>query len=111
MWLVAFVVIGLPSAIFLFWKVHLAVDRICVGHARRFCKKNGLEVQRERWQPAFNKSGIKTEFTLVQMDCHDVRNQRKLIQLAVWPFGVREVMRNENYPDFYDEEWPPGKQA
>ena len=96
------VVIGLPLLIL----VHHASDRVCVRHARRFCEKNGLEISRVRFRPAFNESGVKTEFTLVQLDCRDAQKERRLVLLVVWPFGVRKQLKNENYPDLYDEKWP-----
>lgn len=94
-------VLALP----LFWVVHCALDRICVRLAWRFCLRNGLEPRRARCQPAFEESGVKTESSLVQLDCLDAQKQRKLVLLLVWPFGVRELVSDGKYPDGY-EEWP-----
>ena len=59
-----------------------------------------------RWQVAFDQSGVKTEFTLVQVDCIDQMKQRRLLALLTWPFGVRKEISNEEYPETYDEQWP-----
>lgn len=55
---------------------------------------------------AFDHSGGKTEFTIVELDCLDLQKQPKLIRLLVWVFGIREVLIDEIYPDSYDEQWP-----
>ena len=101
--------VAIPLSIYLFWVVHCAIDRVCVRHARRFCRQHGLEIRRVRWQPAFKPSGgrrVKTEFTLVQLDCFDAQKQRRLVLLLAWPFGVRKMVSNEKYPESYDEQWP-----
>lgn len=105
-WFVALAIVCMPLVIFLFVKVHHAMDRICVGHARRYCEKNGLEVSRFRWQPAFDKGGVKTELTLVQLECINAQKQRRLVEVAVWPLGFHKLICNEAYPDKYDEKWP-----
>jgi hypothetical protein len=66
----------------------------------------GLEARRVRCQPAFERSGVKTEFSLVQLDCLDAQKQRRLVLLLVWPFGVRKLVSDEIYPDSYDSQWP-----
>ena len=106
-----FVVIGGPALIYLLWMVHRALDRVCVRHAQRFCRQRGLEVSRVRWQMEFERRpdgtrGVKTEFTLVQLDCLDAQKQRRLVLLSVWPFGVRKTVSDEPYPDSYDGQWP-----
>ena len=100
------ILVGIPASLYLFWVVHCTLDRVCVRHARRFCERIGLEICRVRWQPAFDKSGVKTESTLVQLDCFDPQKQRKLVLLQVWPFGVRKMVSDESYPESYDEQWP-----
>ena len=55
---------------------------------------------------AFDQSGAKTEFTIVELDCLDFQKQRRLIRLLVWVFGIRKVLSDEIYPDSYDEQWP-----
>ena len=106
--IVAVFAVGI-AGMYLMYFVHLALDQVCVRHARRFCGRHGLEIRRVRWQPAFRTSGgkrVKTEITLVQLDCFDCQKQRKLVLLAVWPLGLREVVSNEPYPASYDEQWP-----
>jgi hypothetical protein len=102
-------VVAAPVVLYLFWVVHCTLDRVCVRHARRFCRRHGLEICRVRCQPAFELSGgkrIKTESTLVQLDCLDSERQRRLVLLLVWPFGVRKTVSDEKYPESYDEQWP-----
>lgn len=104
--ILAIVVVGVPAFVYLTWAVHCALDRVCVGHARRFCRRSGLEIRRVSCQPAFEATGVKTEFTLVQLDCTDARMQRRLVLLLVWPFGVRQTISDERYPESYDNQWP-----
>jgi len=49
---------------------------------------------------------MKTEFTIVEVDCLDVQQQRRLIRMLVWIFGIRRVLSDELYPDSYDQQWP-----
>ena len=107
----ALVVAGIPAFAYLAWVVHCALDRVCVRHALRFCKRHGLEISRVRWQIEFEQRsdgtrGVKTEFTLVQLDCFDAQKQRKLVLLRVWPLGVRKLVSDEIYPESYDSQWP-----
>ena|SRR5579884_1738625 len=104
--IVALIVVGVPAFVYLLWVVHCGLDRVCVKHARRFCKRMGLETCRARCQPAFEQSGVKTEFSLVQLDCFNNQKQRRLVLLLVWPFGVRKLVSDEAYPINYDEKWP-----
>lgn len=94
-----------PGSLVLLWLVHCALDRVCVGHAWRFCTRLGLRPNRARWRPAFDGSGVKTEFTLVQLDCLDRQNERRLVTLLVWPFGVRRQVGDEAFPG-PDGDWP-----
>jgi len=55
---------------------------------------------------AFDQSGVKTEFTIVELDCLDGQKQRKLVRLLVWVFGIRKVLNDEKYPESFDEKWP-----
>jgi hypothetical protein len=107
--IIAAVVIYIPVSLYFFWVVHCTLDRVCVRHARRFCRRHGLEICRVRWQPDFELSGgkrLKTEFTQVQLDCFDVQKQHRLVLLLVWPFGVRKLVSDEIYPESYDSQWP-----
>lgn len=105
--IVAFVVVVVPAVLYAFWVAHIMLGCLCVGHARRFCRRNSLEVRRARWQPEFEPSGVKTEFSLVQLDCLDAQKHRRLVLLSVWPFGVRKLVGDEIYPETYDKQWPP----
>ena len=102
-------VVLIPVSMYLFVIVHRTLDRIIVRHARRFCSHRGLEINRVRWQPAFeplNGKRVKTESTLVQLDCFDAQSQRRLVLILAWPFGVRKLVSEEIYPESYDLEWP-----
>jgi len=108
--IIAGYVAAIPALIYLLWVVHCALDRVCVRHARRFCRRHGLEISRVRWQMEFERSGgkrVKTESTLVQLDCFDTQKQRRLVLLLVWPFGVRKLVSDEIYPESHDNQWPP----
>ena len=107
--IIAGYVVAIPALAYLLWVVHCTLDRVIVRHARRFCSRHGLEISRVRWQPAFEPSGgkrVKTEFTLVWLDCFDAQRQRRLVLLLVWPFGVRKLVSDEIYPESYDSQWP-----
>jgi hypothetical protein len=109
--LLLLIIAFVPASIYLLWVVHCTLDRVCVRHAQRFCKQHGLEVGRVRWQMEFERRpdgrrGVKTEFTLVQLDCLDGQKQRRLVLLRVWPLGVRKLVSNEIYPESYDSQWP-----
>jgi hypothetical protein len=91
--------------------VHCTLNRICARHAKRFCRRNGLAVQRVRWQIEFSvrpdgRRGGKTQNTLVQLDCFDAKKQRRLVLLSVWAFGVRKLVSDDIYPESYDSQWP-----
>ena len=68
----------------LVWAVHLGLDRCCVLHARRWCKRRGLEILRWRWATAFDATGIKTEFTVVEVDCRERDGKRIVHRFLVW---------------------------
>jgi len=108
--ILAFVAFAIAS-IYLWWGVHCTLDYLCTRHARRFCRRQGLEVRRSRAGIAFDQSGMKTEFTIVELDCLDAQKQRKLIRLLVWLFGVRKVLSNEIYPDSHDAIKTPNAKA
>src|SRR5262245_15186664 len=87
-------ILALPALYF----VHLGLNSCCVKYARRFCRQRGLTVTRWRCGPAFDPSGVKTEFTLVELDCLDSQKQRRLVRLLVWIFGIRKVL-DSPYPE------------
>lgn len=64
-------------------------------HARRYCRKSGLKPLRCRSGAAFDSSGIKTEYTIVELECSDNNDEKKLVRLLVWVFGVRQVLESE----------------
>ena len=90
----------------LFYAVHCGLDYCCLRHARSFCRKRGLEVERWRLMPAFDQTGLKTEFSLVELDCLDRQRQRRLVRLHVWLFGIRKVLGDEQYPELPDAPAP-----
>ena len=99
------------AMIYVAWVAHCTLNRICAIHARGFCTRHGLVVSRVRWQIEFERRpdgrrGVKTEFTLVQLDCLDAQKQRRLVLLSVWLFGVRKMVSDDKYPETYDEQWP-----
>jgi hypothetical protein len=100
--LLAVAVLALPAL----WATHLLLGHLCVVHARRCCRRLGLEPCRIRWQPEFDRSGMKTEANLVQLECLDDAKERRLVLLSVWPFGVRSFFSNEPYAPSYDAQWP-----
>jgi hypothetical protein len=104
--IITLVVIGIPVVLYTFWMVHIGLDYLYVRHARRFCRQNGLKIRRIRMRPEFDSSGVKTECTEVQLDCVDAQQQRRLVLLAVWLFGIRKTVSNELYPESYESEWP-----
>ena len=108
--IIGFVIFSI-ALMYLLWVVHRILDRICATHAKRFCRRKGLAVQRVRWQIEFEvrpdgTRGVKTENTLVQLDCFDSQKQRRLVLLSAWLFGVRKIVSDEKYPETYDEHWP-----
>src|SRR4051794_5948185 len=96
---------GIPALIGLLWSVHRAMDFVCICHVRRFCGRYKLEVHLARCQPAFDSSGIKTESSVVQLECLDEQKRRRLVLLLATPFGIRKLVSNEEYPASYDEHW------
>lgn len=104
--IVALVVVGIPAVLYASLVTHFILGRLCIRHAQRFCRRNGWEFRRARWQPEFEPSGVKTEFTLVQVDCLDAHKHRRLVLLSVWAFGVRQTIRDEIYPGDDDSQWP-----
>lgn len=87
------VLIGIPAVLFIAWKVHGILGRACVGNARRFCSRNGREIRRVRWQPEFEQQpdgsrGVKTEFTLVQLDGH---SDRRGDETPILPRHILEI--------------------
>jgi hypothetical protein len=93
------VAVGIPAVAFLGYAVHCTLNRVCISHARKFCRQQGLAVTGARCQPAFSSSGVKTEYSLVQTDCIDAGGERRRVLLLVGPFGVRKLVSNEANPE------------
>lgn len=83
--------------------VHNALEVCCLRHANRFCRHNGFAIMRFRCGPAFDQSGIKTEFTLIELDCLDDQKERRLFRLLVWVFGIRKVLSDEKWHEPQDD--------
>lgn len=109
--IIVLLVVGAPVVLYFLWAVHKILNVICIRHARKYCASQGLDVKRAQYQPEFGKDGIKTEFTLVRLDCLDAQKERRLIILQTWLFGVRKKLRDERYPSDYDQQWPEESRA
>jgi len=97
--LMVVVVLLFPLTGFLFNFAHsLLLHYRYIPHARRWCQKSGFKVDRWRTYYAFDKSGIKTEFTAVELDCVDGNGQRRFVFLLVWLFGVKTVLGASEFP-------------
>jgi len=110
-WLYNFLfILGLAGVgiigLFLLYYVHRGLEYCCLRYALRFCRRSGFEIRGWRVGPAFDTTGVKTEFTLVELDCLDAQKQRKLVRLIVWVFGIRKVLSTEDYPESQDETVP-----
>lgn len=88
-------VLALP----LFVLVHVWLERCYLAYARRYCKKNGYAIARYRCGPLFDKGGVKTEYSLIEIDCHDHEQRHLLLRLKVWAFGVQQVLSSEDFPN------------
>ena len=86
----------------LLFLVHYGLDYCCLVYARRFCKRQGYRISRWRCGPALDQSGVKTEYTLVVLDCLDGQNQHRLVRMLVWLFGIHRVLSDEKYPESHD---------
>jgi len=73
MLLLGFAILALP----LLFVAHIAIEYCCLIHTRRYCRKNGLDILRFRLRPELDSSGMKTESTLVDLDCLD-RGRRRM---------------------------------
>ena len=83
----------------LFYLLHSTLNYCYLVHARRFCRRQGFEISRWRCGPAFDQSGLKTEFTLVELDCLDGQKQRRFVRLLVWVFGIRKMLSDDKYEE------------
>lgn len=58
-------VLALPFFVY----VHVWLERCYLAYAMRYCRKHGYVVSRCRVGPLFDEDGIKTEYSLVVIDC------------------------------------------
>ncbi len=97
---IALGVIALLSP-FLFYGVHIfLIKYCCLWHARRFCRRNGLEIVAWHAGTCFEESQgrwVKTEYTALVLDCRDAHGQRREVNLMVWPLGVKIAY---GFPEF-----------
>ena len=92
---VVLVLLSLLSPI-LWYAVHCALEKYCyIFYARRFCRKIGFEPVSWRCGPAFDKSGVKTEYSIVEVHCLDSDRQMRLVRLLVRVRGVKAVLSIE----------------
>ena len=89
------IVIGIIalSAPFLGYWVHVSLIKNCyLRHARRFCRKNKLELLEWMAGYCFEESHgkrVKTEYTAFALDCRDSQGERRVVNLLVGVFGVK----------------------
>jgi hypothetical protein len=100
--IVSYIVLAVVGLL-LFFIVHNALERCYVMYSLRYCRKSGFEPSRWRCGPEFDESGLKTEFSLVELDCLDIHGERRLIRLKVWVFGIRKLLGAEKYPDSHED--------
>ncbi len=83
----------------LFWWVHCGLESWYVRLGRSFCTRRGLTPSRWRCGPQFDDAGVKTEYSVVEIDCDRPEEGRQLVRLLVWIFGVRKVMSIGPFPE------------
>lgn len=93
--LVALVLLCCASA-FIFLLVHRSLEHYYIALGRRYCRKNHLLPSDWMISPKFDEvTGIKTEFSIVELLCQDNENRDRYVQLEIGLFGVRKVLSNE----------------
>ncbi len=95
-------ILALPLLVF----THGWLERCYVAYAMRYCRKHGYVVSRCRVGPLFDEDGIKTEYSLVVIDCLDQNQRHMLLQLKVWAFGVSQVLSADDFPTEHSGEEP-----
>src|SRR5215831_3648260 len=79
-------IIALSAPLLGYW-VHVSLIKYCcLQHARRFCRKNKLELLAWRAGYCFEESGgkrVKTEHTAFALDCRDIHGERRVVNLLV----------------------------
>lgn len=95
------ITVGLATMLaipFLFF-THWTIEGYYIWLGRRFCKKRGLVISRHFCGPEFEDSGVKTEYSIVEIDCLSPEGVRKWVKLRVWIFGIRKVLHVVDYPE------------
>ena len=89
-------------ALFLGYWVHVALIKYCyLWHARRFCRRNNLEIQGWMAGYCFEESKgrrCKTEMTALALDCRDSLGARRVVNLLVSLFGVKVAYGFPGFP-------------
>lgn len=89
--------------------VHRGLSYCYLQFARRFCAKRGLLLSRWRCGPAFEGTGVRTEYWIVDLDCQHPQDGRQFVRLLVWIFGVRKVLVIEPFQEYDANEKLPRK--
>jgi hypothetical protein len=95
--LIAVGILTLP----LLYVVHITLQRIYLAYVQRFCRKRGLTVSQIRATRC-------SECVLVELDCLDHEQRRRLVRLLVWVFGIRAVLSIEDFSDEPPSHAPEG---
>jgi hypothetical protein len=85
---ITFLVAAGILGVFSLYYVHCLLNVLYLIYAKRFCTKYGFRPVRWRVGMAFNTRGIKTEYSIVQLDCVDSQSQKRFVSLLVWAFGI-----------------------
>ena len=89
------VLVGGPLCFYLMYAVHVALEQYgYIPYAKRYCRRHGLAPTRWRCRPEF-KHGLKTESSIVELQCQGRDRQEHVVELLVWFLGVRAVLRVE----------------
>ena len=98
------VVIGLIAllALFLGYWVNVALIKYCyLWYARRFCRKNKLELLAWKAGYCFEESGgkrVKIEYTAFALDRRDCQGERRVVNLLVSVLGVKAAFGLPGFP-------------
>jgi hypothetical protein len=90
------------SAPFLGYWVHVLLIKYCyLWHARRFCRKNKLELL--AWTAGYcfeelRGKRLKTAYTAFALDCRDSQGERRVVNLLVSVLGVKLAFGFPGYP-------------
>jgi hypothetical protein len=85
-WLfIGLAVAAIPAFLF----VHYILERICFGHVKRYCKRQGIEITATRFSPEISESGVKTEKTIIEILSES--EDKRIYRFVVWAFGIKHV--------------------